>query len=324
MSRVLITGAGGFIGTALLEQLRRTGQHQFTLIDQQFTSATPLPDQRQLTGSFGDPALLEQAFQNPIDIAFHLASIPGSAAEANPVLGTQVNLLDTQSLFQRLALNRAESDAPVRVVFASTIAVYGAIAQEPCTEDLAPMPTISYGAHKLMNEIFLADLTRRVQLDGRSVRLPGIVARPIAPLNAPSKAPHNAPSGFGSAFMSDLIRYLASGTPYTCPVSKEATAWWMSRPCCVDNLIHAAALKPQGLPASRVWQLPVLYASIEQIVQTLADRYGADRAKLIDYQPNQKIQALFGALPPLATPRALAHGFRHDGHLDTLILKSLQ
>ena len=315
MSHILITGASGFIGSALVKHIGQTGQHQLTLIDQHFATNSGIEKQRQLTGSFGNAALLEQALQNPVDIVFHLASVPGSAAEANAALGTQINLLDTQSLFNRLSLGRSSDGTPVRVVFASTIAVYGAIGAQPCSEDLKPQPTISYGTHKWMSEILLADLTRRGQLDARSLRLPGIVARPTAP-------PH-APSGLGSAFMSDLIRNLAAGKAYTCPVSEHATAWWMSRPCCIKNLMHASALAPIDLNASRVWQLPVLHASIGQIVEALKRRYGADKKPLVSFEPNSKIEALFGALPPLQTPLACAQGFEHDGDLDTLITNSL-
>jgi D-erythronate 2-dehydrogenase len=98
-------------------------------------------------------------------------------------------------------------------------------------------PPITYGAHKLACEVLLADFSRRGKLNGRSVRLPGIVARP------------RAPSVLISAYMSNLLHALASGEAFECPVGPEATSWWMSARRCVENLLHAAVMQvpPFGL-----------------------------------------------------------------------------
>lgn len=311
MSHILITGAGGFVGRALASRLQEEPQHRLTLIDRAFDGAPAAPRTRQIPGSFGDAAVLDAALDEPADIVFHLASIPGSLAEREHALGCQVNLLATLALAHRLAAQGRRQRRAPRLVFASSVAVYGPLGAETVHEDQPPRPAISYGAHKLMAEIELADLSRRGELDAVSLRLPGIVARPATE------------SGHGSAFMSLVMHRLAAGEPYACPVSAQATAWWMSLACCIENLLHAAAMSTAEAPASRSWQLPVLRLSMEQVLAALEERYGAHCRQLLSYAPDAAIEALFGRYPGLATPGALAAGFRHDGDAGRLIQRAL-
>ena len=197
------------------------------------------------------------------------------------------------------------------LVYASSVAVYGGDLPARMSETAELHPELSYGAHKAMVESAISDLARRGDVDGRVLRLPGIVARP------------REPNGLRSAFMSDLMRAFAEGEAYCCPVSPEATAWWMSARCCVSNLIHAAELDSGLLGAQRVWQLPVLHLSIAQVVDALADRYGQERRALISYAPDARLQALFACMPPLKTPLARAAGFNHDRNAATLVRNAL-
>jgi hypothetical protein len=121
--------------------------------------------------------------------------------------------------------------------------------------------------------------------------------------------------------MSQVFRAAQRGQAYACPVSPSATAWWTSRRCCVDNLLHAARLPSEGLPASRVWTPPVLHLSVKEIVDGLVRRFGSFE---IDYAPVDRIERLFGRQPPLIDHRALEAGFRHDGTLDQLIANALE
>jgi len=308
MSHILITGANGFVGQGLVKRLLAQGGHTLTLIDRSFDDAPASAQVRQITGSFGDAAVLDAALKAPVDIVFHLASMPGALAEREPALGFQVNLQATLTLAHRLAAR----SHPVRFVFASSVAVYGALGPDHVHESQPPRPALSYGAHKLMAEIELADLSRRGTLDAVSLRLPGIVARP------PSE------SGHGSAFMSLVMHKIAAGQPYVCPVGPKATAWWMSLRCCIDNLLHATGMPTGDAPASRVWQLPVLHLSMREVLDALTWRYGPQRRELISFAPDERIEALFGRMPPLRTPAALAAGFRHDEDADQLIVAALQ
>jgi D-erythronate 2-dehydrogenase len=156
----------------------------------------------------------------------------------------------------------------------------------------------------------LEDFSRRGFLDGRAVRLPGIVARPLEP------------SGLISAFMSDVMRCLSAGEAFTCPVSPEAVMWWMSAQCCAQNLIHAATMPIQP-DSSRVTLLPALRATMREIVAGIAELYGSDRLELIRYEPNEPVEAGFGRLPPMDSSAAEALGFQHDDTVLALIQRAL-
>lgn len=160
--------------------------------------------------------------------------------------------------------------------------------------------------------ILVGDYSRRGFIDGRSLRLPGIVARPPQP------------SGMLSAFMSDIIRNLSSGREFVCPVAAEGMAWWMSRAQVVDNLLHAAGMSVSPQTHRRVWLLPVLHASLGDVAAAIARVHGADVLKKVSYRPNPTLQAQFANLPPLRCPESVAAGFRHDGTLETLVQRALE
>lgn len=235
--RILVTGAGGFIGSALLKSLMgNPAAPEIVAIDLAERPTWTAADRvRWICGGVDDCAIMDEIFRDEFNLVFHLSSVPGALAEADPRLGRRVNLDASLDLLERLA---ATSCCP-RVVYASSIAVYGP-SSGPVGSRTPPRPAISYGAHKRMVEIALADHSRRGEMSGISVRLPGIVARP------------GPASGFGSAFMSELLQALAAGEPYCCPVSPSATMWWLSVAQAVNNLIHAGAIAHCGavqLPA---------------------------------------------------------------------------
>lgn len=312
MTHVLVTGAGGYIGQALAARLKaalQTGQiASLTLVDLHFsTDAVDIAGLRHVKGDIGDPSVLAQATTPAPDTVFHLAGITSRAAQDDFALGLRVNVSNTMALFERL---RLQGQVPV-VVCASTIAVYG-VPLPSAVDDHTPLhPTMSYGAHKQMLEILLADYSQRGWLDGRAVRLSGIVARP------------GAPNAALSAFASDLIREPAEGRHYTCPVAQDATLWLMSLTACIECLLQAASIAPQQLPANRAWNLPALRASAHELVQAVSRHLGREISDLIDYQPQPGLVAQFSAWPPLATDIANQLGMRHDGNLDTLVVRAL-
>lgn len=299
---ILVTGAGGFVAQGLVAALHAGGAD--LLLTDRFEGTGP---GRWLPGDLADPAHLDALAAHPVEAVFHLASVPGSLAERNPDLGRSVNLLAPEALFHRLA---EYGNAP-RVVFASSVAVYGSLPDGPVTEDRRPSPELSYGAHKWMTEILLADMSRRGVVDAVSLRLPGIIARP--PLE----------TGHGSAFMSQIFHKAASAGAYVCPVRPAATCWWMSRAACVANLLHAARMDTAGLETSRVVQLPVLHASVAEVLDALRQTFGADALAGITHAPDERIEGLFGRLPPLSVPNALEAGFVPDKDLKTLIENAL-
>jgi D-erythronate 2-dehydrogenase len=316
---LLITGANGFVGKALTSRLLSEATAlpaglgpvgRLTLMDLRF-EGPEVPRVRRLSGSIADPALLARAFDTPVDVVFHLASVPGGLAEQNYELGRQVNIDATLRLLETAHAQTAASMKPPVFVFASSIAVLGSPLPATVDDATPRRPKLSYGAHKLIGEILLEDFNRRGWVDGRSVRLPGIVARP------PQR------SGLLSAFMSDIIRDLAEGRSYQCPISADSTTWLMSVPCIVDNLLHAATLPAAECGATRVWTLPALRSSMAELVEAIAEVYGQDVLERVSYRSDSALEANFGRYPPLTTAAADAAGFRHDGDLPTLVRRAL-
>lgn len=315
--RIVVTGAGGFVGQLLVELMRGNAlpgwpaSARVLLTDRRLV---PPPDSRftAIEGDLAVQPLLERLAGFRPDLVFHLASMPGGAAEADYTAGRSANLDATLGLFETLAaMPRDPHEAPPRVVFASSVAVYGSVLPDPLTPATPLHPPLTYGAHKLVGEILLADFSRRRQLDGRSLRLPGIVARP------------RVASGLASAFMSEMLHALKAGEPCTIPVSPEATAWWMSARCCAFNLWHAASMEVADSDPARAWPLPVLRLSMLEVVDTLAALYGAGRRALIRYAPDARIEAVFGRYPRLDDREPRRLGLRDDGHAEALVRRAL-
>lgn len=314
---VVVTGAAGFVGRALVARLlreRRIGARPLgalTLIDLAFGDAAPA-GVRRIEGSIADPAVVARAFAEPVDVLVHLASIPGGTAEQQPARAREVNLHGTLHLLDACEAQQSRGGPVPRVVFASTIAVYGAAMPALVDDDTPLRPAMSYGAHKLMGEIAVADATRRGACDGVSLRLPGVLARP--PVR----------TGQLSAFLSDLLRDPAAGRTVTCPMSPAATTWASSTPNVVDNLLHAATMDTAALPPHRALALPTLRFSMAELVDALAAVHGPQVREHVRFAPEPRIEALFGRFPPLRTPAADAAGFRHDGDLPTLCRRAIE
>lgn len=309
--RVMVTGANGFVGRQLVQRLLDLGELRGRRIEALLAldqALDGLPEDARLRrhhGSVTDAALLRRVLADGVDVVFHLVSVPGGAAEAQYERGYQVNLQASLELLDQL---RNPLCPPV-LVYASSVAVYGGKLPTRMDEGQPASPQLSYAAHKRMVEIALQDLARRGEVDGRALRLPGIVARP------------REPNGLRSAFMSDLLHAYVAGEAYTCPVSPEASAWWMSARCCVDNLLRAAELEDPG--SQRVWQLPVLHLTIAQVLTGLAAVVGEANRERIAFAPDPQLESLFGRYPPLRTSFARELGFCHDGSVAGLLRNAL-
>lgn len=312
---IVVTGAGGFIGQHLLAALLRGGiaGHAATglrisALDMQ--KGIEHPQVRWLQGSFADESLLQQVFAERADLVFHLAAVPSGRSEQQPALAADVNVLGMLRLLDALKTQGNDANGnPPRLVFASSIAVYGKPQATLVTDDTLPEPTLTYGAHKVIGEVLVNDYARRNWIKGVSLRLPGIVARPPEP------------NGAVSIFFSDLIREVAAGRRVTSPVSPDAQSWLMSVGCCVRNLVHAAT---QDFDRRRTFMLPALHVSVGALVEAAARNGKQDAGKLVDWQPDPWVQFNFGSYPPIALPLAEQAGFRADASLDALVADSLR
>lgn len=311
---IVITGAGGYIGHALscwlATQTHFAGQpiSRLSRTDLVLPPLENAPDfLHNVEGDLCLPTLRDQLLSEPADYVFHLAGITSKRAEEDLHLSLAVNLQASIALLEDL---RHGATTPT-VVFTSSIGVFGTPLPDFIDDHTPIQPTLSYGTHKRMVELLIADYSRLGHIDGRSVRLPGIIARPLQAIAALS------------SFSSDLVRHLAAGHAYTCPVSETAANWLISLPCCVEQLQHAALSPTTHWPTSRAVTLPALRVLTGELVQSIANQYGADRKALVSWQPNAQIEAQFGRWPTLDTTAANQLGFQHDHTVEALVQRAL-
>ncbi|HEX8446745.1 MAG TPA: NAD-dependent epimerase/dehydratase family protein [Sphingomonas sp.] len=303
-ARILVTGAGGFIGRQLCAALRADpafADARLVLLDTVAIGGDAHARIETIQGDLGDPAILAAAVAGGVDLVYHLAGVVGGAAEADHAAARRVNIDATLDMFERL---RDTGRCP-RVVYASSIAVFGEPPPPAVDDDTAPRPTMVYGAHKRTMEIALAQFSARGWLDGLSVRLPAIVAKPAAP-------------GVPAVFLNRIFHVHATGEAMTVPVSPEGTIWLLSTQACVEALLHAGRVPLLSPLADRTITLPALRVTIRALIDTLARHY-PDTAPAITFAPRPALEAQFASQPPLVTSTADRLGFRHDGDLDRLV-----
>lgn len=320
-ARILVTGANGFLGRRLVRRLLADGLGgvpvgRLVLSDLAFDAPARDPRLQRYEGSISDAGQLERMLAQPVDGVFHLAGVPADIAEREPEAGRRVNLDATLRLLKLLGRQAA---AP-RLVFASSVAVLGNTQREPIDEGTLPQPASSEGAQKLAAEVLIADAARRGAVNACSLRLPPVVARPIA-ATASSMAVCDA-----------LFRQRARGEPIVLAAAPETRAWWLSAGAAVDQLLHAATIDTGALGSGRVVQGPAQHLALQAVAKALEDalvaaRGGAEHRALVRFKPPVGGQQGPSGLidrPPLRTPRAEALGFRHDGDAQVLVRRVMQ
>jgi D-erythronate 2-dehydrogenase len=303
---IVVTGAGGFVGRALVDSLLASGDRVVAMD----SSVATMPSHQNLWVVAGDicsAAVRAEAFRNGCSALVHLATVPGGAAEADPAASRRVNI---DALYDLLDAAKVAGTCP-RVVYASSIAVFGDPLPPAGVDDATPLaPKMVYGGHKAMMEIAVSMMSNRGEIDGVTVRLPGILARP------------KGPSGMKSAFMSDLFHALRAGEGFVCPVSAYATIWAQSVKQCAANLVHALALDSSLMPVTRAVTLPAQRLTMAALAAEIALQCEVS-AGLVRYAPDAALEAAFGTQPRLSTPAAEHAGFAHDGDIATLVTNAL-
>ena len=301
--RIVITGAGGFVGGHVLEELT---EHQIVALDTNLGHITEASNITKIEGDLRDPATLRDTFKQGCDAVIHLATVPGGAAEINPDLAKSVNIDATIALIDMAA----KTGACPRFVFASSIAVFGKLPPTPVIDDAPAQPTMLYGAHKLMMENWIATQTRRGAIEGISLRLPGIVARP------------RSPSGMKSAFLSNLFHTLRNGEDFTIPVSQDATTWLCSVQTAAKNLAIAVTKEKTTTSDDRPILAPCQRVKMYDLEQEIRRQLGKP-SSIIRYAQDEKLQSIFGEHPEVKTPQARILGFIEDADLAALVKAAL-
>jgi len=302
--KILITGGGGFIGSRLAHALQaRHPDARIRLLDVGFPPGLPAAFEC-MTGDVASPEVIARALGGDTDTVFHLAAVVSGGAEADFDLGYRVNLDGTRLLLE--ACRRLKS--PPRLVYSSSIAVFGGTLPEVLDDSTTPTPQISYGAQKVIGEYLVADYARKGFLDGRSLRLPTIVVRPGKPNLA------------ATSFASGMFREPLNGVICECPVSDATGIWILSPRQAVEAFVHAYELPSSAWGPSRVVNLPGITVSVKEGVSAL-HRIGGDAlASRVVFKPDARIQAIIKTLPVrFKTPRALAMGFAADPSIDAII-----
>ena len=302
---IFITGAAGFLGrrlaTALLadETLAVT---RLTLADIAHVEATD-PRVASLTLDLSDPAAVMATLPAGVDATYHLAAVVSSAAEADFDLGMRVNVDGTRNLLEALRHKAAGS----RIVFTSSLAVYGGALPETVTDATAPTPQSSYGAQKAVGELLVNDYSRKGFVDGVTLRLPTVSVRP----GAPNKA--------ASSFASDIVREPLFGREAVCPVDPSLALWLTSPSAAVRSLVHALGVSTTGL-STRSVNAPGITLTVREMVATLERVAGPEVTKRIRYQKNASTEAIVASWPArFDTAHAAALGFAPSDRFDETV-----
>jgi nucleoside-diphosphate-sugar epimerase len=309
--RIVITGGCGFLGRRLalllLDQGSAIGSVDELVLFDNAPSALPLPDDKRVrlvTGDIADRDTVKRLIAPGTDAVFHLAAIVSGQAEADIDLGYRVNLDGTRAVLDAC---RALGSCP-RLIFTSSLAVYGGALPPSVGDDTALTPQSSYGAQKAIGELLVNDYSRKGFVDGRALRLPTVVVRPGLPNRA------------ASTFASSIIREPLSGKDAVCPVAPETVMALASPRRVVAALAHALELPGEALGANRSLQVPGFSVQVGEMAAALRRAGGEAAYHRIAWQPDPAVQRIISSWPmALSTPRADALGFERDTGIDEAV-----
>jgi len=281
---VLIIGGGGFLGQKLARALVARGElkgkaiNSISLVDVMEPAAidggviavnTSICD---ITNS----ASVAEAVTADVDVIYLLAAIVSAHAEEDFDAGWSINMMGTLNVLERAR----ELGSKPRVVFTSSIAVYGGEVPDPIVDHTFLNPQTSYGAQKAVCELLLNDYSRKGYVDGVGFRLPTISVRPGKPNRA------------ASSFMSSILREPLNGQEAICPVDADFPHYYLSPRKCVENLIKGAELEAQDLGQNRCMMMPGRMWTIGQLIEAMTSVAGAEPAKLIKWEAQPEIQKI--------------------------------
>jgi nucleoside-diphosphate-sugar epimerase len=311
---VLVTGAAGMIGRKLTDRLAQDGSlhgkpvERFTLLDivrpakpAQFTGLV-----ETIAADLSQPAEAGRVIAARPDAIFHLAGVVSGEAELDFEKGYRVNLDGTRALLE--AIRTAGDGYKPKVVYTSSIAVFGAPFPPSIPDDFHLTPLTSYGTQKAMGELLLADYSRRGFCDGIGIRLPTIVVRP------------GKPNAAASGFFSGIIREPLAGLEATLPVPETVVHTHASPRAAVGFLLHAAGVSREALGARINLSMPGVCCTVAEQIASLRRIAGERVAARIRHASDPLIARIVEGWPQrIEARRARALGFTAESSFDEIV-----
>ncbi|HEY2925259.1 D-erythronate dehydrogenase [Piscinibacter sp.] len=316
--RLLITGGAGFVGArlarALLARGTLAGQRIDSLVvaDQAAPSADLCADARVETRVGPLLAQCEALRREPFDGVFHLASAVSGECEADFELGLRSNLDTTRALLDALRERTQAGAAPTRLVFSSSVAVFGPDAAVPMpavvADDTLPTPQTSYGTQKLICEVLIADYTRKGYIDGRAARLMTVTVRP------------GRPNAAASSFFSGIIREPLAGEEAICPVSPDVSHPVSSPQRTVDGLIAVYEASREAFVGRTALNLPALNVRVGEMLDALEAVAGKAVRSRVRFERDERIAGIVARWPQRASAaRAARLGLQPEKNFEDII-----
>lgn len=313
--RIVVTGGAGMLGRRVISALLAQGGLAATdggeaqireIIAFDIVKPEGFTDPRvtAVAGDLTRPETLDRLIDIDTQAIVHLAAVVSGQAEQDFELGQRVNLDGTRALLERI---RRLGHRP-RFLTTSSVAVFGGKLPATVSDDHVWMPQSSYGTQKAINDLLIADYSRRGYLDGRSLRLPTVVVRPGKPNRA------------ASSFASSIIREPINGETAICPVAPETLLWLMSPAMTVRNILHGLSLPAEALNAGRVINLPGLSITVAEMLAALSQVCGPRVAACVTLALDPAIEAIVNSWPGnFSADYAQALGFTADPDFESVI-----
>ena len=295
--RILITGACGEIGQALIETLSEDPQTTIISLD-----LKALPDHLEGKSTHYQADLLDKDFLRELENKYafqdiyHMAAVLSTTAEHNPSLAHQVNTCITIDLLDLAARQSQKFGTSVKFLFPSSIAVYGMPDLEtkstapPVKENQWTEPTTMYGCSKLYCEkvgAYYSDHYHQLsdhiptRIDFRALRFPGIISA------------FTIPSGGTSDFGPEMIHHAAQGKPYSCFVRSDVRIPFMVMPDAVRSLIELSQA-PLDKLSRRVYNVTSFSYSAADFQRFTESGFPGAQ---ISYQPDLPRQTIVDSWP---------------------------
>ena len=312
LAKILIIGGGGMVGQKLAHRLAADPlgtNDEITLFDLVFPEGGA-PAGNRITGNVTDPDVFAALATKRFDVIFYLVAIVSGEAETNFDLGWNVNMVAFRTFleFFRAEVEASDFAYKPRIVFTSSIAVFGAPFPDKIGDEFLQAPLTSYGAQKAISELMLTDYIRKGIFDGLSIRLPTICVRPGKPNLA------------ASSFFSGIIREPLNGQEALLPVPRDVRHWHASPRSAAGFLHHAATMDLDRVGPRRALTMPGVSCTVAEQIEALRDIAGNDVVALIRPEPDEAVRAIVKNWPrDFAPDRAKALGFTAEDDFHEII-----